>query len=342
MRRLLVLTIVLGLALGLAAPAWAQGGSTHVVQRGENLYRIALRYGVSLSALAAANGITNVNHVYVGQRLAIPGQSGGSPAAQPASPSTSSGVHVVQRGENLYRIALRYGTTVQALAAANGIANTNRVVVGQRLTIPGQSAAPSGQPAQPTQPASPSPAASSGGTYTVQRGDTLSSIARRYGMSVWTLAQANSLRNASLIYVGQVLVIPGANSAPANPPASPPADTSGRWIDVNLSAQLVTAYEGNTAVRSTLVSTGLPGTPTPTGQFRIYVKYGAAPMSGPGYYLPNVPYVMYFYKGYGLHGTYWHSNFGHPMSHGCVNLPTPEAEWFYSFASVGTLVNIHY
>jgi lipoprotein-anchoring transpeptidase ErfK/SrfK len=65
-------------------------------------------------------------------------------------------------------------------------------------------------------------------------------------------------------------------------------------------------------------------------------------MSGPGYYLPNVPYVMYFHGGYGLHGTTWHANFGHPMSHGCVNLPTSEAEWLFNWAQVGTMVNIHY
>jgi LysM repeat protein len=324
MRRLLVLIVVLGLAMGLATPAFAQTSAVHIVQRGENLFRIALRYGVSLNALAQANGIVNTRRVYVGQRLVIPGRGSSS-----ASSSSSSGVHVVQRGENLFRIALRYGTSVQALAAANNIANASRVYVGQRLTIPGSSGASS----PPSAPAS--------GSYTVRRGDTLSSIARRHGVSVWSLAQTNGISNPSLIYVGQVLRIPGSGSAPANPPSSPPSGGSGRWIDVDLSAQRVTAYQGNTAVRSTLVSTGLPRTPTPTGKFRIYVKYRAASMSGPGYHLPNVPYVMYFYRGYGLHGTYWHSNFGHPMSHGCINLPTSAAQWFYSWASVGTLVNIH-
>ena len=78
--------------------------------------------------------------------------------------------------------------------------------------------------------------------------------------------------------------------------------------------------QGDTLVRTFLVSTGTWLHPTVTGTFYIYVKYRFANMAGPGYYLPNVPYVMYFYKGYGLHGTYWHHNFGHPMSHGCVNL----------------------
>jgi lipoprotein-anchoring transpeptidase ErfK/SrfK len=126
------------------------------------------------------------------------------------------------------------------------------------------------------------------------------------------------------------------------PTPIPPGSSGERWIDVNLSQQLLIAYEGSTPVRWISISTGLPRTPTVVGQFRIYVKLLRDDMSGDDYYLPGVPYVMYFYKGYGLHGTYWHSNFGRPMSHGCVNLPTPEAEWLFSFASVGTLVNVHY
>jgi lipoprotein-anchoring transpeptidase ErfK/SrfK len=125
------------------------------------------------------------------------------------------------------------------------------------------------------------------------------------------------------------------------PPAGP-GSAGERWIDVDLSEQLLTAYEGTEPVRQVVVSTGLPATPTVVGQFRIYVKYESTLMTGDDYYLPNVPYTMYFYKGYGLHGTYWHNNFGRPMSHGCVNLPTPEAEWLFGFASVGTLVNVHY
>jgi lipoprotein-anchoring transpeptidase ErfK/SrfK len=115
-----------------------------------------------------------------------------------------------------------------------------------------------------------------------------------------------------------------------------------RWIDVDLTNQAVYAYEGDVMVNSFIVSTGTWLTPTVTGQYHIYVKYRSAKMSGPGYYLPNVPYIMYFYKGYGLHGTYWHNNFGTPMSHGCVNLRTDEAAWLYDWASVGTLVNVHY
>jgi lipoprotein-anchoring transpeptidase ErfK/SrfK len=115
----------------------------------------------------------------------------------------------------------------------------------------------------------------------------------------------------------------------------------GRWIDVDLSEQLVTAYDDATPIQSFIVSTGTWRHPTVTGQFRIYVKYRSTTMAGPGYYLTGVPFTMYFYKGYSLHGTYWHDNFGTPMSHGCINMRTPEAEWVFNFASIGTLVNVH-
>jgi lipoprotein-anchoring transpeptidase ErfK/SrfK len=90
-----------------------------------------------------------------------------------------------------------------------------------------------------------------------------------------------------------------------------------------------------------VVSTGTAAHPTVTGQFRIWVKLATTDMSGPGYSLEDVPYTMYFYQGYGLHGTYWHDNFGTPMSHGCVNLRTPDAGWLFDFVNEGTLVNVH-
>jgi lipoprotein-anchoring transpeptidase ErfK/SrfK len=118
-------------------------------------------------------------------------------------------------------------------------------------------------------------------------------------------------------------------------------NTEERWVDVDLSSQTAYAMQGDQVVKSFIVSTGLWNTPTITGVFRVYVKYRSADMSGPGYYLPSVPYVMYFYKDYGLHGTYWHNNFGHPMSHGCVNFRTDDAAWLYKFVSIGTVVSVH-
>jgi lipoprotein-anchoring transpeptidase ErfK/SrfK len=145
-----------------------------------------------------------------------------------------------------------------------------------------------------------------------------------------------------------LMATPGAlPTAPPLPPSLTPAPISTissnvRWIDVDLTHQQLAAYEGDRLVRVTAISSGLSHTPTPAGQFHIWIKLRYDDMTGPSYYLPNVPYVMYFHGGYGLHGTYWHASFGHPMSHGCVNLPLEEAEWLYFWSSVGTMVNIHY
>lgn len=114
-----------------------------------------------------------------------------------------------------------------------------------------------------------------------------------------------------------------------------------RWIDIDLSDQMLYAYEGRQLIRSFVVSTGTWRTPTPVGQFAVWIKLRYDDMSGPGYYLPDVPYTMYFYHGYGIHGTYWHNNFGTPMSHGCVNMITEEAGWLFDWSHVGILVNIH-
>ena len=251
----------------------------------------------------------------------------------PGSPAWAqqAGTYVVQPGDTLLSIAARYGLSVSQLAAANGLKWNSWVYVGQTLVIPGNA----GNPGLPSRPAS--------GVYVVQPGDTLSSIATRYGTTVGALLEANGLTNANFIYVGQRLILPGTPQVPVPQLAPQPAPDNGtKWIDVNLSTQTLVAYSGSTPVFTARVSTGLPATPTVVGTFKIYVKYSSAPMQGPDYYLPNVPYVMYFYRGYSLHGTYWHNNFGTPMSHGCVNLATPDAEWLFNWAEVGTKVVTHY
>jgi len=114
-----------------------------------------------------------------------------------------------------------------------------------------------------------------------------------------------------------------------------------RWIDIDLSEQRLFAYQGKELVRTFVVSTGIWRTPTPVGQFAVWIKLRYDNMSGPGYFLHDVPYTMYFYHGYGIHGTYWHNNFGTPMSAGCVNMITEEAGWLFDWSHVGILVNVH-
>ena len=284
--RLVMAWLILMSFLAPIGAARAQGGTvTHVVALGEDLFSIAARYGASVPGIMLANDLRDLN-LSEGQKLVIPPAAPvemSVPAASPPSAPQGSTVqegattHVVARGENLFRISLRYGVSVQAMVWANGLRSPNLVYIGQRLVIPNRSSVL----------ASPAP--------TPQPG-------------------------------------------PSVPPA--PSGGAGKEIVVVIHEQRVYAYEDGKLVRSTLASTGIARYPTRVGQFRIYTKYLATLMTGPGYYLPNVPYTMYYSGGYALHGTYWHHNFGHPMSHGCVNLPTPEARWLYEWAPVGTLVTV--
>lgn len=120
--------------------------------------------------------------------------------------------------------------------------------------------------------------------------------------------------------------------------------TTDKLITVDTTKQMIYAWERGRVVYEAPVATGLPKSPTVKGTFKIYLKYenqahmkGYSPYIG-WYDFKNVPYVMYFYKGYGVHGAYWHNNFGTRRSNGCVNLPVYAAKWFYDFAPLGTTV----
>jgi lipoprotein-anchoring transpeptidase ErfK/SrfK len=119
--------------------------------------------------------------------------------------------------------------------------------------------------------------------------------------------------------------------------------TTEKWIDVDLSTQTVTAYEGAVPVNHFIISSGLPGTPTVTGEFRIWAKtsiqdmYGGNRASGDYYYLEDVQWVQYFFEDYAFHAAYWHNNFGQPMSRGCINMRTEDAKWLFDWASPQSL-----
>jgi lipoprotein-anchoring transpeptidase ErfK/SrfK len=144
------------------------------------------------------------------------------------------------------------------------------------------------------------------------------------------------------------------DSGPANPtdvttplPGAPTG--AAKWIEVDLSQQYIRAWEHKTVVFGQYVSTGLAKHPTPTGYFRIFAKLpfddmtnGPAAPADDFYDLKDVPNVMYFETGgYAIHGTYWHTNFGRPQSHGCVNMTRSGSGWLFNWAPYRTTVWVH-
>ncbi len=220
-------------------PTNAEGGLWHMVRRGDTLLALARRYGVPVAAIAAANGVTNPDRIYIGQQLWIPGKGApvvtATPSPSPtrtatlpstaaptatatptatavatstsvipsptatmppgATPTPIAGIwHIVTYGDTLARLAAQYRVPMQAILDANGLGGGSVIRIGQRLWIP----------LGPT----PTPIPGAGVWYIVQPGESLLTIAARYGITWQAIAQANGLTNPTVIYPGQRLRIP--------------------------------------------------------------------------------------------------------------------------------------
>ena len=156
------------------------------------------------------------------------------------------------------------------------------------------------------------------------------------------------------VYLGKTVSVPPQLQENKKTVLAEYAGNNNKHIYIDLGKQTLYAYEDNRLIYTFPVSSG-KWYPTPPGDFKIWVKLrytkisGGVPNTGTYYYLPNVPYVMFFYndeiakiRGFSLHGTYWHENFGHPMSHGCVNMRTADAETLYYWTSPKVLANTTY
>ncbi len=368
--------VVGAVLLALCLPIVSQAANvSYKVQPGDTLTGIAARYGVTIDAIVSANALPS-RTIYANQVLSIPSAS--APSSQPPSPPSAQGTYAVQPGDSLSSLAQRFGISRQALASANGLSPSSMLYVGQVLKV-APAAQPTALPATPVpatptaqipsaaQPpivaastTTPQPAGSAAGApsgkpvqYTVQPGDSLSSIAAKFNTTVDALLQLNGMSDGNYLQAGQKLTIikgndqnnnaPSVTSVPE--PAPPMGEFGPKWVDVNLTTQSMIAYEGQTPVFTTRVSSGIVNHPTVEGTYRIYAKYESTRMTGgvgaEHYDIPNVPWTMYFYSGYALHGAFWHHNFGHPMSHGCVNLSVDDSKWMYKWAPLGTMVVTH-
>lgn len=201
MNRKVAVALTVLLVIGITTvPVQAQSGEppsqaiVHIVQRGETLFSIAQRYGLTVDAVTHANGVPDPRQIYVGQRLVIPGDKTDSGVADIAP-------YIFRAGDTLASIARRYGTTWQALAQLNDLLAPNVIYAGQIIQIPGfKLADETGINHSPSSGVS---------TYIVRSDDTLFRIALSYGVSPWTLAAASHIANPALIYPGQELIVPG-------------------------------------------------------------------------------------------------------------------------------------
>ena len=305
----------------------SNSGGTYTVRRGDTLFSIANRHGTTVAALMQANGLGSTL-IYSGQRLVIPGAS--NTASSGASQTGSSQTYTVRRGDSLSAIAARHGTTVAAIMRANGL-SSYLIYTGQRLVIPGSGSAANTGASQ----------TSSGQTYTVRRGDTLSAIAARYGTTVTAIMQANGLRSTT-IYAGQRLAIAGAGSSTA-------PSGGGKRIVVDLSEQRMYVYQNGQLLWNWVVSTGRPGQATAVGHYKVLNKI---PNAYAYTWSLQMPYWLGIYWAgslqNGIHALpiqangqrLWAGYLGQRVSFGCVILGTQNAKTLYNWAPVGTPVDI--
>jgi LysM repeat protein len=184
-------------------------------------------------------------------------------------------------------------------------------------------------------------------TYTVKSGDTLNSIALRFGLPVASLISANNLPNASYIQVGQVLVIPSSGSIPL-PTQAPPTANDGKWILIDISEQHMYAYEDDRLIYSFVASTGI-GNSTRIGTFKVLDKIPNAYSQRFNIWMPY--WMGIYYSGTlenGIHGLpklwngveLWGNLLGRPATYGCIETRTSEAKLIYDWAEIGTKVVI--
>ena len=236
------LALLLAAIAAFASVRSVSANEEHIVRPGETLSQIAARYGTTVARLRQLNNLPNANFVWYGQRLLIDGPT---PNFSTHANQNRGGVatYRVRTGDSLSKIARRYGISLTEFARMNNLSPFRWLYTGQVLRVP--DSAPSGQAFQgQSSPAGATNQNASGiQFYTVLAGDSLSRIARRYGISLSELARMNNLSPNRWLYTGQVLRVPGpAPEQPATPLPAPDVQAAPPQAEVNLARTQVVAH----------------------------------------------------------------------------------------------------
>ncbi len=319
---LVVSIVVAGLAgLGNVRTAHADH-DTRRVALGETMADIALEYNTTPETLRWLNNMSPTEPLWNGMTMKVP-------------PANDLVLYTVQSGDMPAAVAAAHGMALAQLVDYNDISPVRRLHAGDIILVND----PQGIFLTKEYPRH----------VVVQPDETLDALGEQFRADPQMIARVNGLRYGNALEVGKVLLIPpmslstrlGQATRDSNGYLQIPIEDfpslTEKWVDVDLSHQRVTAYEGTRPIASFLISSGKSRTPTVTGVFRIWAKISAQTMEGGStaagdyYNLPNVQWVSYFYRDYSFHGTYWHHNFGTPMSHGCINMTNRDAEWIYNW-----------
>jgi LysM repeat protein len=310
----------------------AMDARTYIIQWGDTLSSIAIRFGVSIWDLMELNGLNSWSVIYAGQELIISGEVGEvenpEPVATPepeATPEEPQPPEETPSPENT--------PEPETTPKPEETLNPEDTPEPEATPTPEATATPESTP-EPTPLPDPE-------TYTVRRGDTLHSIATRFGTTTYELARLNGIANPSLIYVGQILRLKGSAPTPTG---------GGKLIVVDLSEQHMYVYQGDQLVFSFVVSTGRPGSNTLPGEYRIQSKIPNAYAATWNLWMPY--WMGIYWAGSlenGIHALplqngvlTWAGWLGTPISYGCIILGTNEAALLYNWAEMGTAVSIRY
>lgn len=276
-------------------------GQFYIIQEGDTLFSIANRFDTTPENILRFNPDLNPANLPVGRRICVI-----SATNQPVTCPLGTLPYNINAGDTLLSIALRFGTSVQSLLAANPDLDPYNLEVGQRICISQKFQEP---PMCPTR-----------NFYVIRRGDTLRAIAASFGVSQNDIIRLNPDLDPRNLNIGQIICIPLAPS---------PIE-----IIINIGAKRLTVYRNGSIFREYIVATGRPETPTPVGVFEVTNKEID----------PGGPYGTRWLglsaRGYGIHGTNNPSSIGTAASNGCIRMYNEDIEALFDITVVGTPVRI--